>query len=98
MNREQIIAKLRAHEPRLKKAGIVHLSLFGSVVRGDAGPESDVDLLAAFDDARPISLMDVVGLEIELSGLLGKTVELVEEGTLKPRVRKTVEAEAVRAF
>lgn len=98
MNREQVIATLRAHEPDLKKAGIMHLSLFGSIVRGDAGPDSDVDLLAAFDTTRPISLMDVVGFEIELSGLLGKTVELVEEGTLKPRVQKSVEAEAVRAF
>jgi predicted nucleotidyltransferase len=42
--------------------------------------------------------MDVAGFEIELSGPLGKPVELVEEGTLKPRVRKSAEAEAVRAF
>jgi predicted nucleotidyltransferase len=98
MDRDHVLATLRAHESDLKRAGIVRLSLFGSVVRGDAGPDSDVDLLAAFDETRQISLMDVAGFEIELSGLLGKPVELVEEGTLKPRVRKSVEAEAVRAF
>jgi uncharacterized protein len=98
MDRDRFSATLRAHESDLKRAGIVRLSLFGSVVRGDERPDSDVDLLAAFDETRQISLMDVAGFEIELSGLPGKPVELVEEGTLKPRVRKSVEAEAVRAF
>ena len=63
MNRELVIAKLRAHERQLKAAGIVRLSLFGSTARGDAGPDSDVDLLAAFDETRRISLLDIVGME-----------------------------------
>jgi predicted nucleotidyltransferase len=98
MDREQILTALRFHEPALKAAGVVRLSLFGSTVRGDQGPGSDVDLLAAFDQTRRISLLDVAGIEIRLSELLGKPVDLVEEGTLKPRVRRSVEAEAVRAF
>jgi len=53
---------------------------------------------SAFDRTRRISLLDVVGIEIHLSELLGQPVDLIEEGTLKPRVRRTVEAEAVRAF
>jgi len=80
MDRDHVLATLRAHESDLRRAGIVRLSLLG------------------FDETRQISLMDVAGFEIELSGLLGKPVELVEEGTLKPRVRKSAEAEAVRAF
>ena len=43
-------------------------------------------------------MLDVAGIELQLSELLGQTVELVEEGTLKPRVQKSVEVEAVRAF
>ena len=43
-------------------------------------------------------MLDVAGLEIRLSELLGKPVDLVEEGTLKPRVQNSVEAEAVRAL
>jgi predicted nucleotidyltransferase len=77
---------------------VVRLSLFGSTVRGDRRPDSDIDLLAAFDETRRISLLDVAGIEIQLSQLLGQTVDLVEEGTLKPRVQKRVEAEAERAF
>lgn len=65
---------------------------------GDQRPDSDVDLLAAFDSARRISLLDVAGIEQQISRMLGRAVELVEEGTLMPRVRKSVDAEAVRAF
>jgi len=98
MNREEILATLRAHEAPLRGAGIVRLSLFGSSARGDRREDSDIDLLAAFDEARRISLLDVAGIEVRLSELLGRPVDLVEEGTLRPRVSKSVEAEAVRAF
>jgi predicted nucleotidyltransferase len=83
VNREQVIATLRQHEPELRAAGVVQLSVFGSTARGDRRPDSDIDLLARFD---------------ELADLLGRAVDLIEEGTLKPRVQKSVEAEAVRAF
>ena len=98
MDREKVINTLRAHERELKVAGIVRLSLFGSTARGDGGPKSDVDLLAAFDKNRRLSLLDVVGIELQLAALLGVPLDLSEEGTLKPRVQRTVEAEATRAF
>jgi len=98
MTRETVIAALRAHEPELRAAGVVRLSLFGSTARGEARPDSDIDLLAAFDDARELSLLDVIGIENQLADLLGQDVDLVEEGALKTRVRQTVDREAVRAF
>jgi predicted nucleotidyltransferase len=98
MDCEDVIATLRKHEPGLRAAGVVHLSLFGSTARGDRRPDSDVDLLAAFDETRRISLLDVAAIEIKLSELLGQKVDLVEEGMLKPRVQKSVDAEILRAF
>jgi predicted nucleotidyltransferase len=98
MDREVVLARLREHEPELKAAGVVRLSLFGSTVRGERRPDSDIDLLAAFDETRRISLLDVAGIEIQLAEMLGQPVDLVEEGTLKPRVKRSVDAEAVRAF
>lgn len=98
MDRERVMDLLRSHEPKLKAAGILHLSLFGSTARGEAGLDADVDLLASFDDSRLISLLDMAGMELDLSEILGCKVDLIEEGTLKPRMRKTVEVEAVRAF
>lgn len=93
-----MIAALRGREKELRAAGVVRISLFGSTARGEQRPDSDVDLLAAFDSSRRLSLLDVVGIERQISDVLGRPVELVEEGTLKPRVRRTVDAEAVRAF
>jgi predicted nucleotidyltransferase len=98
MDREHVIATLRGNESVLRALGIIRLSLFGSTARGDDRPDSDIDLLAAFDDIRRISLLNVVGMEEQISRMLGCTVELVEEGTLKTRVQKKVEVEAVRAF
>lgn len=98
MNREQVLAKLRESERELRAAGVVRLSLFGSTARDDRRPDSDVDLMAAFDEKRRISLLDVVGIQLELQELLGQPVDLVEEGTLKPRVWKSVEPEAIRVF
>ncbi|MFN7934221.1 MAG: nucleotidyltransferase family protein [Bryobacteraceae bacterium] len=98
MNRDDVIATLRGHEAELRAAGVVRLSLFGSTVRGEAGPDSDVDLLAAFDDSCRISLLDLAGIEIKLSELLGRKVDLIEESALKPRIRASVEGDAVRAF
>jgi uncharacterized protein len=98
MDREHVIAKLRAHERQLKEAGIVRLSVFGSTARGDARPDSDVDLLAAFDDTRSLSLLDVIHIENQIADLLGCKVDLAEEGRLQPYVQKHVEAEVVRAF
>jgi hypothetical protein len=98
MTREQVFATLRAHEADLKRSGIVRLSLFGSTARGDSHADSDIDLLALFDETRALSLLDVVHIENKIAGLLGCRVDLIEEGTIKPRVQKSMEAEAMRAF
>ncbi len=98
MTRDEILTALRAHERQLKKAGILRLSLFGSAARNTSGKESDIDLLAAFDHSRGLSLLDVIHIENQIADLLGCNVDLIEEDTLKPRVRKNVQTEAVRAF
>jgi predicted nucleotidyltransferase len=98
MKREDVIATLRAHEMELKAAGIVRLSLFGSTARNEARADSDIDLLAAFDAARALSLLDMIGIENRLADLLGQPVDLIEEGTLRPRAAQNVSGEVVRAF
>jgi len=98
MKRDEVITTLRAHEPELRAAGVLRLSLFGSTARDEAQVGSDIDLLAAFDGARKLSLLDVIGIENRLADLLGRPVDLVEEGTLRPRVGENVSHEIVRAF
>ncbi len=53
MDRDRILLILREHAPELKAAGLVHLRVFGSVARGEASPQSDVDLMADFDKSKP---------------------------------------------
>lgn len=98
MDRSAVIAKLREYEPELKAAGIIRLSLFGSVARGDASPESDVDLMAEFDPAKQFSLLDMVGLENRLADILGVRVDLTPARALKDRIRERVTREALLAF
>jgi hypothetical protein len=58
--------------------------LFGSYSRGDETPESDVDILVEFDHSTPIGLFTYAQIWRELTERLGRDVDLVEEGTLKP--------------
>jgi hypothetical protein len=95
MYRSTATSKLRDCEPELRAAGITRLSIFGSVVCGDASPESDVDLMAEFDPARQFSLLDLVGLENRISDILGARVELTSEKAVKERIREHVQHEAV---
>jgi hypothetical protein len=98
MDRERVLATPREHEAELKTAGIVRLSLFGSVARDEAKPESDVDLIAAFDATREYSLPDRVRLENRLADLLGAKVDLAPAPMLKADIRERAAREAVLAF
>jgi predicted nucleotidyltransferase len=98
MHRDHVIATLRAHEPELKATGVVRLGVFGSVARGDNSADSDLDIVVDFDEATSVSLLDLVRLENRLSDLLGVHVDLVQSKSLKTRVRRNVEREAVLAF
>lgn len=64
--------------------------LFGSYSRGDERPDSDVDLLVMFDHSTPIGLFAYARMHRELEERLGRKVDLVEEGTLRPSAEKTV--------
>ena len=66
------------------------LSLFGSFLRGDAGPESDIDFLVEFDPEHIPGLIRLAGMEIELSKILGRKVELRTAQDLSPYFRKEV--------
>lgn len=66
--------------------GATNLRVFGSVARGDARPSSDVDLLVDLEPGR--SLVDLGGLLMDLSDVLGVDVDVVTEASVKPRVRK----------
>ena len=67
---------------------VVELAVFGSAARGDAGPQSDVDLLVTFEADADWSALDIVDMRSELAALFGRTVDLVEERALRNPYRK----------
>lgn len=75
------------------KHGAREVRVFGSVARGDARPESDVDFLVEFEPGR--SLLDHAGLLLELEQLLGREVDVVTNRGLGHRIRERVLREAV---
>ena len=98
MEPDQVIAKLREHELELKASGIARLSLFGSVARGDSGPESDVDLMAEFDLGTKLTLFSLSGVRLRISDILGVPVDLAERRMLKDEVKTRAEREAIVVF
>jgi predicted nucleotidyltransferase len=70
------------------------LSLFGSAARGEARPDSDVDLLVVFEEGARVGLLALAALQRELSDLLGRRVDLVPKDGLKPALREEVLSQA----
>ena len=79
--------------PLLKKSDITRSALFGSVVRGELGDESDIDILIEFQGRK--TLFDLVGLRQELEQALRRKVDLVTYRSLYPGLREIIEKEAV---
>ena len=89
---DDIMSQLRALQPDIRKRyRIRDLGVFGSYVRGEQREDSDLDVLVDFDEGT--TLLDYVGLQMELSEVLGLRVELANKKTLKPRIAKAILAE-----
>ena len=77
-----------------KQNQICRLSLFGSILRKDFGPDSDVDILVEFEPGTRIGLIRLSGLEIKLSKIVGRKVDLNTPGFLSKYYREQILAEA----
>ena len=77
-----------------KRNRVRRLSLFGSVLREDFGPDSDVDVLVEFEPGTRIGLIRLSGLEIELSNIVGRKVDLNTPGFLSKYFRDQILTEA----
>jgi predicted nucleotidyltransferase len=90
----ELLRRLRAELPRLKREyGVRSLELFGSSVRGEARPDSDVDILVQFES--PPTLFKFIDLEHELSELIEARVDLVMKDALKPAIGERILSDAV---
>ncbi len=67
---------------------VIEFALFGSILREDFGPESDVDVLVSFAQEAGWNLWDLAEMQQELEGIFGRPVDLVENGTLRNPFRR----------
>ena len=95
MGREEVLRILAEHKEEIAARGVASLSIFGSVARDEAGPESDVDILVEL--SRPMGLFEYVGIQLFLEEILGRPVDLVMPDAIKPRLRDRILREAIRA-
>ena len=94
MRAEELLRIKRAEIMRLaEKYGAHNVRVFGSVARGDADEQSDIDFLVDMEPGR--SLLDMGGLLMDLRDLLGREVDVVTMNGLKPRIRNRVLKEVV---
>jgi predicted nucleotidyltransferase len=97
MERSVVTRRLREHAPELRRAGVASLCMFGSTARGQAKPDSDVDLFFEYDDPR-FSLVELVRVKRRIAEILGVDADLMTRDSLHPLLREQIEASAVRVF
>jgi hypothetical protein len=91
---DEIRTILHAHDSDLlNQYGISGLSVYGSVVRGEAREDSDVDILATF--VQPVGLLKLIDAEYYLSDLLGSKVDLIPSDEVRPELQKQIFNEAI---
>ncbi len=95
MSRAQILELLARCKPELTaRYGVSRLALFGSAVRDQARPDSDIDILVSFDG--PATSQRYFGVQFMLEDVLGRRVDLVTDKALRSELRPFIEQEAVR--
>ena len=102
MDGEQARAALKACESELRALGVVSASIFGSVARGDAGPDSDIDVVVRLSDEFSKGGFDyfakLEALQQRLARLLGRRVDVIEEPVRKKRLQSEIDRDRALAF
>jgi predicted nucleotidyltransferase len=102
MTREDVIAIIRKHEDELRAAGVLKLSLFGSVARGEETAESDIDIVVQLEDEILHSGFGYFGalarLRERLEGMTGRPVDVISEPIGKPRLAREIDRDRQIAF
>ena len=98
MTRNDALEILRRSEAALRARGVHRIALFGSIARGSARPDSDIDIMIEIDPDAAIGVYEYVDLKEYIAGLFEAPVDVVSRDSLKPYVRPAATADAVYAF
>ncbi len=92
-----VLGKLREQRQRLRGMGIVHAAVFGSVARGEAEPDSDIDILIEFDPEFRLDLFTYAGIREDIAAMI-PGADVVGRRFLREEMKDEVLEEAVHAF
>jgi len=98
MNRDHALATLRRLRQPLLTRGIAHAGLFGSVARGQARTDSDVDVVVTPVEGKRLDLIDLGGVQTLLDEHFGRDVDVIVEPIRKAELRAAVAQDRVDAF
>ena len=98
MNRDEVIATLQAHQQELRRRGILHAAVFGSVARREERSDSDIDILVELEPGQSLDVFAYAGLKRFIAGLFPLSVDVINEAALKRGLREPVRRDAVYAF
>jgi predicted nucleotidyltransferase len=99
MTRKQIISRLKAREAEIRPKGVVRLALFGSRMRGDHRPDSDLDVLVDIDPTLPrFSLIDLAGVKNKLDEIVGLDTNIVERKSMSRKFAQRIADDIVEVF
>jgi predicted nucleotidyltransferase len=98
MNSQEAVAILIHHRDDLQARGVRHAALFGSVARGEARSDSDVDIMIELDPNVELDIFAYVGVTRYIAQLFTSPVDVVAREALKPHVRPWAERDAIHAF
>ena len=93
-----VLETLRTHETELRRLGVSHAAVFGSVARGEAGAGSDIDVLVELDEERSMGIFEYSRLKLYVNELLDGAGDVVNRRTLKPLLRDSILHDAIHAF
>ena len=95
---QNALETLRNHENELRRLGVSHVALFGSVARGEAGAESDIDVLVELDGSRPMGMFEYARLKLYIDELFDGASDVVNRRTLKPMLQASILRDMIHAF
>ena len=96
--KSEIRAELAAMEETLRREGVTALSLFGSVVRGEAQADSDIDVLIEVNPKSKFGLLDRIGVKHLIEDRLNRKVDVLKKGSIRPEFEQRILREAEKIF